>query len=439
MKQTQRVLYEIVALLMAIFFVIPFGVLVAAVFSLSVWCALIPCIAVLGHIAGRATFDSEVNIAMIACVASAVVSLVGAALLIHSLSLAGVVIALLSLVLCVYLFFAGRKAGFSLYTAFALTGILAQLAILIICTMLSVEGAASNLLIFSACAFFLLSLYSFNNNSLRASMHKGTAARNVHYPSGMKINNFWLLTVFIIVAAIISNIAPLAQGFGQLLVLAIKAIASFLGMFSGFFDRRVVVTGEDEESTSTVADEDNIFAYDAKGEASLVTTIVEIIAFIIVAIMLAYLLLRLWKYLKKHLFGKGTVFTRFRNMFTAPEAEDYMDETEDLLSMKDILANAGNAARERLRKMRERPQRFDDFQDDGMKIRFVYQQLLKTFRYKIPTCTCKTPNEMMEQALGDDEDVSDFIAAYNDVRYADEQPSSDQVAAARRVLKRKFQ
>lgn len=439
MKQTQRLLYEIVALLMAIFFVIPFGILVTEVFSFSFWCALIPCIAVLGHIAGRATFDSEVNVAMIACVVSAVVSLVGAALLIHSLSLGGVIMTGLSLVLCLYLYFAGRKAGFSLYTAFALTGILSQLAILIICTMLSVEGASSNLLIFSACAFFLLSLYSFNNNSLRASLHKGTAARNVRYPSGMKINNFWLLTGFVIIAAIIANIAPLAEGFGSLLVLAIQAVASFFGFFSGLFDRRSVAVETEEETSTTVSDEDNIFAYEAKGESSIITTIVEIIAFIIVMIMLAYLLWRLYKYLKKHLFGKGTVFARFRNMFTTPEAEDYMDETEDLMSMKDILANAGASAMERLRKLRERPQHFDDFQDDGMKVRFVYQQLLKNLRYKIPACTCKTPNELMEQALGNDEDVTDFIDAYNGVKYADEAPSSDQVAAARRILKRKFQ
>ena len=84
-----------------------------------------------------------------------------------------------------------------------------------------------------------------------------------------------------------------------------------------------------------------------------------------------------------------------------------------------------------VRKITDRAQKFDDFKDDRLKIRFVYQQLLKRLQKDNSGSLYQTPNEL-QAALP--EHAESFIAAYNGVRYADAAPDSEAVAQAKQLL-----
>ncbi len=440
MKQMQRLLYEGVSLAMAVLFVLPFGAFFEQFFSFPIWrTAFLPCFAVLGYLVGRATLHTSINAAMGACVGSVAAAMILTAGFLPSFGLGGIVYELLVLVLAAFFFFAARKSGYAVYAPMAIGGILSHLVIILAANFRHVPIQTERLISIAACAFFLLSLYALNSSSLRNSLHKGIGVRNIRYPSGIRMGNFWLLTGFILAALVVSNIYPLFQGFSTVFVGAVKLVARAFGFISSLFDRRSVPTAVEEESSSEpVSEEDNLFAYEAKGESPAVTFVVQIFAMICVAILLAYLLYKGIRYLKSHLKGMGGLVGRFRKLFVLPEELDYVDEEESLFSWKAFWDHTRDSLRKNAQKLRERPQRFDDFPDDRLKIRFVYKQLLKGLVSRVPGCVYRTPNELMAQELDNDEDVTEFIAAYNGVKYAGEAPPESSVSAAKRLLKRKF-
>jgi hypothetical protein len=435
----QRLLFECISLVMAILFMIPFGICVEQWFGFPLWrTAFLPCFAVIGHIAARATLRSSVEVSMGACGISAVAAAVLTGIFVPDWSLGGVLCLLLTLAGSVFLFVCARKAGYALNTTMGVVGILADLGLMLVCTVQSIPEASQKVVSLSACAYFLLSLYAFNSSSLRTSLHKGTTTRNIRYPRGIKMNNFWMLTAFIVLAILVSNIYPLFQGFSTIFVKVMSFLIKCFSILSMLFDRRsVLIDSEEESSTTTVDDEDNIYAYEPKGESAIITTIVEIFAMIMVAILLCYLAYRAVKYIKAHFKGAGGMIGRLRGMFAVPVEDDYVDE-EESLTLKEILAQAGRSLSENAKKIAQRPQRIDDFPDDRLKIRFVYQHLLKSLRDRDPGCLYRTPNEFQRKELDSDEDVNSFIAAYNTVKYAEGAPEPDAVQAARRLLKRKF-
>ena len=72
----------------------------------------------------------------------------------------------------------------------------------------------------------------------------------------------------------------------------IRALIAFFAFFSSLFDRRTVGVDVDEGVTESVAEE-SILNAEPKGEASWITTGVEIFAFILVVLFLCYVLYRL--------------------------------------------------------------------------------------------------------------------------------------------------
>ena len=61
-----------------------------------------------------------------------------------------------------------------------------------------------------------------------------------------------------------------------------------------------------------------------------------------------------------------------------------------------------------LKKIRERPQKIDDFEDDRMKVRFAFQQLLKKVILRDPSAAAKTPNEIFRQEYDGEEDFREY-------------------------------
>ena len=91
-----------------------------------------------------------------------------------------------------------------------------------------------------------------------------------------------------------------------------------------------------------------------------------------------------------------------------------------------------------LKKIRERPQKIDDFPDNRMKIRFTYQQMLKSVIRRTPKATAMTPNEVLNAEYPGEEDFTEFMGYYNKARYSTQDIPDDAVDCARGILKQKM-
>jgi amino acid transporter len=100
---------------------------------------------------------------------------------------------------------------------------------------------------------------------------------------------------------------------------------------------------------------------------------------------------------------------------------DFVDEVEKLERPKGFL-----------RRKQRGKQKLSDFQSPNMKLRFVFQQLLRKKQKTQPDAITRTPNELRDDTVRDEETV---IAAYNRVKYAQGDVSPEELQAAERYLK----
>ena len=199
----------------------------------------------------------------------------------------------------------------------------------------------------------------------------------------MQMGNFLLVTGFIIVAAFISNIYPIFHLFSAGFAYVIRALIAFFAFFSSLFDRRTVGVDADEGVTESVAEE-SILNAEPKGEASWITTGVEIFAFILVVLFLCYVLYRLIGKLREHGVQLPGFLRNLKDRFAPVTEEDYVDETESLFDAKEMLGDTRARMKKALSKLRERPQKLEDFTDPTMKLRFAFQQMLKKVSARDP-------------------------------------------------------
>ena len=444
MKLTlQRTLFEIINFLMALLLVIPLGVFIEQMCGLPLYrCCLIPCVAVLGFLIGRFSMTKPMQVSIALSVAGLAVSTIVAAALSLSIGrvLPTVLITLLTAFFSVFYFFSARKAGYTIYAPMAVSGILLHLLVLLFCTGLQWPERVGRFTSAVAIVFFLLTLFAFSAKGLRRSVHRGSGDRRVKYPAGMQMGNFLLVTGFILVAAFISNIYPLFRLFSAAFAVVIRIIIAIFAFISSLFDRRTVALGEEtvEESIASVASEDNIMAYDPKGEATWVTTAVEVFAFICVLLFFLYAAYKLIRKLQSSGMQLPGFLRDLRDRFAPVADEDYVDENESLFDMKTMLSDVRGNVSGALKRFRERPQKIDDFPDDRMKVRFVFQQLLRRVRLRDQAAPSRTPNEIYAREYEGEQDFRQFMDYYNLARYTEDDLPADAGDLARSISKQKL-
>ncbi len=438
MKKTsiQRLLFECINLVMALLFVIPLGVLVEQLCGYPLYrCCMIPCLAGIGYVLGRVSMTKPMGVSMGLCIGGTLAAMVLSLLLSPAAVLIRILMALVTLFFSCFFFFSARKAGYAIYAPMAVTGILLHVLILIICTGLQWADSIGRLLSIVSIAFFLLSLFAFSSKGLRKSMHRTSSDRRVRYPAGMQMGNFLLVTGFIIVAAFISNIYPIFHLFSNAFSHVINALVALFALLSSKFHRRVLVDSAIDQAEQSVA-EDSILNAEAKGEAGWVTTMVEVIAFVVVVLVVIYVLYRLMMKLREKGVHLPGFLRNFRDRFAPVAEEDYVDETESLFDAKEMLGDTRARMKKALHKLRERPQKLEDFPDNRMKLRFTFQQLLKKLMAQNPGAAAMTPNELQFHDLSDDAQAAEFMAYYNEARYSSRNISDDAVNCARNMLKK---
>ena len=425
---------------MTLLFVIPLGVFIEQLCGYSLFrCCLIPCISVIGFIVGRISLTKPMSLAMVLSGAGFILSVAIALFLSWGLGLATILLTLLTAFFSLFFFFSSRKAAYTIYAPMAVSGILIHLLVLLFCTGLQWPDQVGRFTSTISICYFLLSLFAFSANGLRRSMHRGSADKRVVYPAGMQMGNFLLVTGFILLAAFISNIYPIFQLFSTGFAVVIRAIIAFFAFFSSLFDRRTVgMDVTEEEAAASVAEEDNIMAVDPKGEASWVTTGVEIFAFICVVLFFLYALYKLSQKLRDSGMRMPAFLRNLRDRFAPVIDEDYEDENESLFDMKQMLSDTRNNVANAIKRIRERPQKLDDFSDDRLKIRFVFQQMLKRVKMRNSRAISQTPNEIYEKEYAGEADFRQFIDYYNLARYSDNPMPEDASEIAHSIIKQKL-
>lgn len=440
MKLTpQRMLFEIINFLMAFLFVIPLGVLIEQACGYPfLRCCMVPCLAVVGYICGRASLTASISMAMVLSAVGLVIATLAALVLSWGLGLATTLLTLLTAFFSLFFYFSARKAAYTIYAPMAVSGILIHLVVLLCCAGFEWGDRVSRFTSYVAIVFFLLTLFAFSAKGLRRSLHRGSGDKRVIYPAGMQMGNFLLVAGFILVAAFVSNIYPIFQVFSKGFAVVLRGLIAILGFFTGLFDRRTVSTAVEEESAREVSAEDNIMAVEPKGEASWITTGVEIFAFVCVVLFALYAVYKLMKKLQESGVRLPSLLRNLRDKFAPVQEEDYVDENESLFDMKKMLSDTRANMKNALKKIRERPQKLEDFPDNRMKLRFAFQQLLKKVKVRDPGAAAKTPNEIYRGEYDGEEDFRQFMDYYNQARYSD-QPIPDEAAdCAKGILKQKL-
>lgn len=434
----QRLLFELANFLMAFLFVIPIGVLAEQLCHFPLYsCCFIPCLSMIGFLLGRISMTRNMVLAMILSGVSLIAAVVLGIVLSPSGLLITVLMALISGFFSVFSFFSARKAAYTIYAPMAIGGILIHLFVLLCCAGFEWDQSVSTFTSGIAVAFFLLTLFAFSAKGLRKSLHKGSSDKRVTYPAGMQMGNFLLVAGFIIIASFISNIYPIFVLFSNAFGYVLKMLLAAFGFFISLFDRRGVAT-DVEEGVSQEAAADSILNAEPKGEAAWVTTSVEIFAFILVLLLFGYFAVRIAIRMRNAGLKMPAFIRNLRDKFMPVTEEDFTDETENLFDLKQMLSDTGARLRNSLQKLREKPQKIDDFEDDRMKIRFAFQQMLKKVTVRTPGSDCKTPNEIYAAEYKGEDDFREFIDYYNSARYSDHPVTEDAVDSARAILKQKL-
>ncbi len=118
----------------------------------------------------------------------------------------------------------------------------------------------------------------------------------------------------------------------------------------------------------------------------------------------------------------GTCLAFMRPKRKKENVLDYVDEVENLERPENFLR--------RWLEQRKK-QKFSDLTDNNLKIRFVFQQLMRRRQTDIPNVITKTPREIVNQ---DQPLEQDLLEAYHRVRYQGKNATEKDVSAAEQLL-----
>lgn len=264
----------------------------------------------------------------------------------------------------------------------------------------------------------ILTLDGFRDSSLRKGQHKKREYKTVDNPGHMVQHSYILLGLFFVGALTLGlltlglssgllNGARRAMnegvgGIGTVLNWIFWLIEAIIQWFSNLFPDLEPGSG----SPMDLPDHD-IPIYTG-GKGSLLWTIIMVVVFVCACLLISILAGRLLLKARK-------------NAKSDDDICDFEDEIEEL-----------EHPRFGLRwKTRRKKQRYRDIQDPALKIRYVFQQLLRRKAKNDGTAIVKTPNELLDTSIPDEETL---ICSYNRVKYACGSVSGPELEAAERYL-----
>ena len=268
---------------------------------------------------------------------------------------------------------------------------------------------------FCAAIALLLCLDGFRDRSLRQSIHGKKDSSIAGFPAGLTGHSFFLYGGFALLAFAgalgLWGLARALSGTAKLLFHWLLTGTGTLGyglalLLKRFMDwllylLRLIPTPGGSSSSDESRYIPNLAPYDGGNRTSTIILILLVAAGIIgLASVLGIALKR----------------SLGRSRSEKVEQPDYVDEIERLHHPGFHLFRGWS-----------RKQKLSDFSSNAMKIRFLFQQLLKTRSRQDSSAFSKTPNELRQsQASGE----QTLIDAYNRVRYGQGGATAEEVSAA---------
>lgn len=269
---------------------------------------------------------------------------------------------------------------------------------------------------------FTLSMYSFNAASLYTGVHNAKGGETMAIPTGIRGKNMTLLTAFLIVAMIIGSFAFLHRfldGAWQWLLHVFAVFVRFITNVNSGSEMRAPATPTPEPEPEVTV---NISAMVEDGDPTFIT-----IYAIILCVICAVFGLLAFGFSREKKGGSGHKLSDWvKRLFKTKQILEYEDDVERTEDLRTLLAERRKKAKNWLKKLREKPERFEDMPDDRTRLRFAYKALLKSGRVEgwVPSAT---PNE-----VGDSLETPafrDLTRAYNEARYDLENDVSPESAA----------
>lgn len=265
-------------------------------------------------------------------------------------------------------------------------------------------------------AILLFTLDGFRDTSMRKSQHKNRSFSHIGNPGNIQKHSFILLGIFLALAL---GVSLICWGMQSLFVEIFRSIFTRGNWLYDAFIQWIEPIMEafllwlrsrlKQDSGGGGHRDSEIIDTGFKGMpyvGSALATTLLIVAFVVLCGALA-------------LGVGGLMIHRRTKKREAREPEDFEDFVEKL---------EHPGLFHRWRKRREKNQ-LRDYHTPAMKIRFIFQQLLWKKQKKHGNAISKTPNELLDESVAD-EDV--LIRAYNQVKYGHGQISKEDLAAAER-------
>jgi len=279
-------------------------------------------------------------------------------------------------------------------------------------------GAAWALALIIGAVWLCVSLFMMNRMAL---LQAASAQNSAQVPAGARRGGTVGVFAFILLAFALANVRSIVDFIGS----AIRAVIAWIVKAMLFLSS--LMTQNPAPAPSQAPGGPQPTLPPTQGNESKLGEIIRWVVFglIVLAIVAAVvwqltkLIPRLWRKLRE----------RLRRLFATWREEDagYSDRSESLMNLRQAVASAGARVRKLARRFRRKPT-LADFPTNVGKARFLFREFLRNLhsagRAPAPGATAtETARSAPPLAL-----------AYNRARYAEEEPSDEQIAWAERSV-----
>lgn len=254
---------------------------------------------------------------------------------------------------------------------------------------------------------FLLSLYSFNTNSLHNGLHNVKGGTVMAVPAGLRSRNILMLSIFVIIAVPLASMGFLHRGLSAGFGFAARMIWAIMKALSPGGGDSGMKPQEPQESAELP--ETDIALDPGAPDGWFVPVFMSIMIGLFVIGAIIVFVAR-----PDGRGGRGSLSELMKKLFKVRQVEAYEDSVERLLDLKGLLKKSRDNVKSFFEKLTATPEKYEDMPDSKMKVRFAYKYLLKSSRVN-QRAVYYTPRELSEQ-LGISE-VQQLAEAYNTARY----------------------
>lgn len=339
------------------------------------------------------------------------VSAIGAAAIVWLLFPAHGTVDMIFIALCVFLgagiFFIGLRGDLPFPPKVALAAIV---LFIFDCAYFYLNtGLIKEIMPITYCALgaFLLSLYSFNTNSLHNGLHNVKGGTVMAVPAGLRSRNILMLSIFVIIAVPLASMGFLHRGLSEGFGFALRVLWAILKALTSRGGDSGMQPQAPQESAELP--ETDVALDPGEPDGWFVPVFISIV--LIMGVIGAIIV-----FIPKPdgRGGRGSLSELMKRLFKVRQVEAYEDSVERLLDLKGLLKKSRDSVKNFIEKLTTAPEKYEDMPDNRMKVRFAYKYLLKSSRVN-QRAVYYTPRELSEQ-LGISE-VQQLAEAYNTARY----------------------